>query len=312
MSSNAGVTVNVTTNAAVVAQNLGAGTQEMMDKLPYILRAFLVLTIRDLIDKSHPILGNDPRGEGGGTNPAFDQGLENLTKEINRAFTTWDNTKVGDLIMARNEAVLWSMNNPIDWRNPRLKKAWEKRDINYLYDTFKIAGWTENPTAGNFVDQPTEELHDRMRDPKTGGIRAEILKNPSLRISVRDREAIEAYIMQKKTSIGKMAGGWVKALRALGNNYPSPFDPNVGSGSASVSENGLTLKASNSYGDFNYMISKWGIVEEVLKEQGMNMQNTLQREIDAILLKHSTPAGGPTAPAAGSSAPVPVPSGGTP
>jgi hypothetical protein len=120
-------------------------------------------------------------------------------------------------------------------------------------------------------------------------IRKEIMNNPSLRISVRDREAIEAYIMQKRLSIGKMVGGWIKALRALGNNYQSPFDENVGYGEASVTNGGLTLRAFNLYGDFNYMISKWGIIEEVLKEQGDTMKETLQRDVDAILIKHGTP-----------------------
>ena len=292
MSSSASTTVNVTTNAAEVAKNMGAGQQEMMDKLPFILRAFLILTIRDLLDKSHPVLGNDPRGGGGNTNSAVDQADENLTREINRAFTTWDRTKVGDLIMAKNEAVLWGLNNPIDWRNPRLKRAWAKRDIDYLYDTFKIAGWTDNATAGQFVDQPTEELHNKMRDPKTGGILQSIVNNPSLRVSVKDREAIEAFIIQKQLSIGKMANGWVKALRALGDNrIQTPFrgGTDLGWGEASVSGDGLTLKASNLWGDFNSMISKWGIIEEVLKEQGDDMKQTLQKEVDAILTKHGTP-----------------------
>lgn len=291
VSNPADTQVNVTTNAALVAKNMGAGQQEMMDKLPYILRAFLILTIRDLLDKSHPVLGNDPRGGGGNTNSAVDQGEINLNAEINRAFTTWDNTKVGDLIMARNEAVLWNLNNPIDWRNKRLKRAWEKRDIEYLYQSFKLAGWAENPPAGEYVLEPTEELHDKLRDPKTGGIRADVVKNPSLRISVRDREAIEAYIIQKQLSIGKMVSGWVKCLRDLGDkNVSTPFrGSNFNTGEASVSSDGLTLKANNLLGDFNYMISRWGIIEEVLKEQGDDMQNTLQKEVDAILIKHGTP-----------------------
>jgi hypothetical protein len=271
---------------------MGAGQQEMMDKLPYILRAFLILTIRDLLDKSHPVLGNDPRGGGGNTNSAIDQGEENLTKEINRAFTTWDRTKVGDLIMARNEDVLWSLNNPIDWRNPRLKKAWDRKDIDYLYASFKASGWTENATAGQFVDQPTEALHDKMRDPKTGGLLKAIVQNPSLRVSVRDREAIEAFIIQKQLSIGKMSNGWVKALIALGDkSIQTPFrgGTGLGEGGASVSGDGLTLKANNLWGDFNSMISRWGIIDDVLREQGDDMKQSLQKEVDAILIKHGTP-----------------------
>ncbi len=287
------IKVNVTTNAAEVAKNMGAGQQEMLDKLPYILRAFMVLTIRDLLDKSHPVLGNDPRGGGGNTNSAVDQAEENLTKEINRVFTTWDKTKVGDLIMAKNTAVLWSLNNPIIWRSPRMKRAWEKQDIDTLYKTFKMAGWEENPNVKEFVQEPTEELHDKLRDSKTGGVRSEIAKNPQLRIAVRDREAIENYILQKQLSIGKMANGWVKALAALGHNIPTPFKgASIGSGGATISGDGLTIKANNAYGDFNSMISRWGIIEEVLREQGEDLKDTLQREVNAILAKHATPAGG--------------------
>lgn len=299
------ITYNVTTNAGAVAANIGAGKSELMARLPYIFRAFMVLTIRELLNKSYPILGNDPRGNGGNTNSAKDTGDENIEKEINRAFTTWDSTKVGDLIMAKNDTVLWTLNNPIQWRNPRLKRAWEKQDIDTLYDAFKAAGWSENPSLSSFVQEPTEDLHNAMRDPQSGGIKSEILKNPQMRISVRDREALEAFIIQRKLSVGKMAGGWVKALAALGHTVNTPFGNN-GSGSAKVSSDGMKLTANNKLGDFNSMVSRHGVIEDVLREQSVDMRNTLQQTVDGILNKYATAAGTPQASAGGG-----TPSGGS-
>jgi hypothetical protein len=281
------VQVNVKTNALEVAKNIGKGTDEIMKMLPDALKDYVIEVIKELLNKSYPAPGNDPSSGGGNSTEAVEQGKSNIEAEINRAFTTWDNTKVGDLIMAKNEAVLWNLNNPIPWRNPRLARAWQNKDLDTLYRAFKAAGWEEGKDNTNFEQEPTTGIHNRLRDPNSGRILDAVRNNKQLRISVRDRQAIEAYILTKQKSIGTMAGGWVKALTALGYNANSPFGGN-GQGGATISNKGLTIKAYNSLGDYNGMISEHGIIEAVVREKGEGLKSKLDAEIDRLLKANAT------------------------
>lgn len=287
-----GVQVNVRTNALDVAKNIKKGTEDIMKMLPDALKNYVIEVIKELLDKSYPVAGNDPRGGGGNSNDALDQGKSNIEAEINRAFTTWDKTKVGDLIMAKNDTVLWNLNNPIPWRSPRLARAWQNQDIDTLYRAFKASGWIEGEDNTNFEQEPNINLHERLRDPNSGRILDAVRNNKQLRISVRDRQAIENYILTKQKSIGTMAGGWVKALAALGYNINSPFGNN-GQGGASISDGGLTIKANNALGDYNGMISEHNIIENAVRDKGNDLKATLDKEIDRILKANQTKGGSP-------------------
>lgn len=302
MSDKSGITVNVRTNAEQVANDIGASKQRIMKFLPEALRQFVGRVIKDLLSKSYPAPNNDPTSGHGNTDAAVQQGEENITKEINSAFTTWDKTKIGDLIMARNEAVLWNLNNPIPWRNPRMQKAWDKQDINYLYNAFKARGWQEPAEVGVYELQPTDELHSRVRDPNSGRILDAVRNNRQLRISVKDRQAIEAFILTKQKAIGTMAGGWVQALTALGIPVQDKFGGN-GHGGAEIRDGGLTVKAYNALGDYNGMISSKGIIDQTLKQESDVLQKSLQAEIDKIL-NETASTKGTAAPAAAPTPPV--------
>lgn len=291
MSAPQGVQVNVKTNAAEVANNIKGGTDEIMKMLPNALKEYVVECVKELLKKSYPAPGNDPTNGGGGTAAAVDQGKDNLAAEINSAFTTWDNTKVGDLIMAKNEAVLWNLNNPIAWRNPRLERAFNTKDIDTLYRAFAGAGWVENEDKTNYQPDISTDMHAKARDPASGAILAAVKNNKQLRISVRDRQAIESYIITKQKSIGTMAGGWIKALSALGSPVADPFG-GAGAGGATISNKGLTIKATNELGDYNGMISRHGIIEAVVREKGDDLKEKLDKEIDRILKASAKGKGG--------------------
>lgn len=283
-----GVQVNVRTNAAEVAKNIKKGSEQIMQMLPDALKEYVIEVIKELLNKSYPAPGNDPMSGGGNTDSALEQGKSTIETEINRAFTTWDNTKVGDLIMAKNEAVLWNLNNPIPWRSQRLARAWQNQDLDTLYRAFKAAGWQEGENNTDFEQEPNIALHEGLRDPNSGRILDAVRNNKQLRISVRDRQAIEAFILTKQRSIGTMAGGWVKALTALGYNINSPFGNN-GQGGASIENGGLTIKANNALGDYNGMISQHGIIEAVVREKGEDLKKKLDKEIERVLKANATP-----------------------
>ena len=277
-----GVTVNVTTNFAEVAKDIQGGTDAILKMLPVALKEYVVTVCRDLLDKSYPAPGGSPREGGTNTTEGLESGKASLAAEINRAFTTWDKSSIGDLIMAKNEAVLWNVNNPIAWRSPRLAKAWNSQDINTLYGAFKAAGWVEGGSSTPYEDKPTEAMHESMRDKQTGRILDEVRNNKNLRISVRDRQAIEAYILTKQRSVGTMAGGWVKALTALGSPVSTPFGNN-GHGGAEITNGGLTIHAYNELGDFNGMLSNQGIIEAIVRERGEDLKAKLDSEIERLL-----------------------------
>ena len=285
--SQGGVTYNVTTNAAEVAKNIGKQADAVVKAMPDLLKAYVVATVKELLLKSYPAKDNDPTTGAGGTQAAIEQGKSNIETEINRAFTTWDKTPIGDLIMAKNEAVLWNLNNPIQWNNPRMRKAWDSRDINFLYEAFKARGWTLPEEQTAYENEPTDELHGKMRDSNTGRILANIRNNRQLRISVRDRQAIENYILTKQKSIGTMAGGWVKALSALGSPVPDNFGGN-GFGGASITNQGMSIKASNQLGDYNGMLSKDGLIDQIVRSNAEDLKRKLQAEVDKALSANST------------------------
>lgn len=285
--SDQGVQVNVTTNAQEVAKNLKKGQEELLKMIPIALKEYLVAVCKELLDKSYPAGGNDPTAGGGNTDDAVEQGKSNLAAEINSSFTTWDKTMVGHLVMAKNEDVLWTLNNPIPWRSPRLQKAWDTKDFNTLYHAFSQRGWTESPEVVHYEQEPSVDAHDKLRDPNSGAILASLKSNKNLRISVRDRQAIESYILTRQKSIGTMAGGWVKALSALGAQTSSKFGSN-GFGGAEIKDGGMSLHAYNTLGDYNQMISSKGIIEKSVKERGDELRKKLDTEIDRILKANQT------------------------
>lgn len=288
MSEDKGVTINVTSNILEVAKDIKDGTDEVMKMLPNALKQYVIDVIKELLDKSYPAPGNDPTAGGGNTDAAIQQGQDNLRAEINSAFTTWDKTSIGDLVMAKNEAVLWNLNNQIAWRNPRMQKAFDKRDINYLYEAFRSKGWQEPDSTTDFANEPDLQTHQRMRNAETGAILASIRNNKNLRVSVRDRQTIENFILSRQKSIGTMAGGWVKALVALGASTQDKFGGN-GNGGASIKNGGLTIKAYNQLGDYNGMISKDNIIEDTVRTHSDVLKQTLQKEIDRILNANGKP-----------------------
>lgn len=288
MSEDKGVTINVTSNIMEVAKDIKDGTDEVMKMLPNALKQYVVGVLKELLDKSYPAPGNDPTSGGGNTDAALKQGQDNLRAEINSAFTTWDKTSIGDLVMARNEAVLWNLNNQISWRNPRMQKAFDNRDINYLYEAFRSKGWQEPSNTTDFQDEPNLQTHARLRDAQTGAILAGLKANKNLRVSVRDRQVIENFILSRQQSIGTMAGGWIKALTALGYSATDKFGGN-GHGGAEVKDGGLTIKAYNRLGDYNGMISKDGIIENTVRTHSEILKQTLQKEVDRILNSKGKP-----------------------
>jgi hypothetical protein len=239
----------------------------------------------EYVKHSYPNVGNDPMNPMGNTDAAQKQGEKNLRKEVNSMFVPLDQMRVSELVLQKND-VVFNMNNPIQWRDEGLKRAWESRDMDTLYNAFSAIDTGYNQQEGSYdydegslfkeqdfkqfqyVDVPSVAIQQQMRgaDGKWDG------KTKAL---VRNRQVIQQFIQKRMQDIGKMVNGWNECLRQLGGGAIYKM-LGKGFGSVTVSDGGLTYNIVNKNGDFNQMISKTGVPKLIQLEE----QTRLKAEVD--------------------------------
>ena len=254
------INISINTDATQMAQRIGANKDKFMAKLPEILKNFVVRSTKSVLEHTYPVPGNNPLNGQGNSQAALAQAEKNIRQDVERSFETWDRAWVGDIIMQRNTEVLWNIQNPIQWRSPAMKKAWENQDIDALYAAFKNNGWKESDN----VYVPNVSAADVLKG---------VAKGVGPRVFVQDKKAIDEIIEMKIKRVGLLAGGWVKALKKLGQAVASPFSG--GSGGAAVTNNGLTVSAWNDNGDADGVMTKSGVIPVLVAKE----ENILKRDI---------------------------------
>jgi len=268
------------------ANNLKGIQKELRAMTPRILRKNAIATAKSLIKHSFPAVDNDPNTAKGGSVNALAQGQANLARDVNKMFTPLESYSVKELVLAKNE-IVFNLENPIEWRNQSMKRAWETQNMEGLYQAFS-RGDTDLGALGEYhelqemiyAEKPTVALQMRMMD---GNHRP----NGKTPVAVKNRQAIEAFIRERALSIGKSANGWNECLRELG---ASTFGHLPGKGYGSVTNNGTSITLKNPYGDPNGMVTKSGAMAKVVKEQSDDLRADVKKATDKILEKHQTKA----------------------
>ena len=279
------VKVNVTSNFPQIAGQLESVSKDIETKYPIYVRQCASNICHELLRRSYPAVGNKPESLTGGTDGAIKQGEANIRKDVNQMFGAISDLRVGDILMAGRGDLLSNLNNPIEWRSDVLKLAWERGDYKELFEAFKTAGWQAGEI--NYAEAPTLKLQDQVRNPQTG-----ILKKPVKKVYVKSREQIESFIQERMKAVGKMSGGWVQCLRALGRSPSNNMNGN-GEGAVDFYGSGPTygVVATNKYGDFNKMLSNTGLAEGVVQEEGLKFTERV-REMIANSFKSQMGKGG--------------------
>lgn len=267
------VKVNVTSNFPQIAGQLESVSKDLETKYPIYVRQCAANICHELLRRSYPAVGNDPSSLSGGTDGAIKQGEANIRKDVNQMFGAVSDLRVGDLLMAGRSDLLSNLNNPIEWRSDVLKLAWERGDYKELFHAFQTAGWQAGEI--NYAEAPTLKLQATMRSPQTG-----LLKKPVKKVYVRSQEHIESFIQERLKAVGKMAGGWVQCLRALGRSPSNNMNGN-GEGSVDIYGSGSTygVVATNKYGDFNSMLSKTGMAQGVVQEEALRFTERVREMV---------------------------------
>lgn len=287
-------TVTADTRAAV--QSLGMFKGALYKIYPGVCDQRAMLICQQLYEHSYPAEGNDPGSGTGGTTSALEQGSANIEADINSMFVPGGRAMVGNLIMQRNFAAVWSIAPVISWRSESIQRAWDSRDNEALYNVFKNAGWEAGPKI-TFTDVPTETLYRKMRDKATGSVKKEILQNPDLRVHIRDQLTLNVFIANRIKTIGKMANGWLECVEALGGKAQQIL-PGKGKGDVKKTGSGMDygVTCTNHHGDFNGMMSKTGVVEKVMTRQGELFKWDLERKVRNLIASiwslNNNPAGG--------------------
>ena len=271
--------VTVTSNFPQIADKFGEASDEIEKQYPLYVRQCAANICYELLKRTYPVVNNDPSSATGGTDQAIKQGEQNVRNDINQMFGTIDDLRVGDLVMAGRSDLLSNLNNPIEWQSPSLEKAWQTKDYTKLFYAFQKAGWEEGDVQ--IADAPTVEIQAGMRNPETGA-----MLRPVKKVYVKDRNQIESFIAERIKTVGKMAGGWVQCLEALGRKPTTTMNGN-GEGSIEEVGSGTTygVVATNTYGDFNQMLTKTGLTEKVVWEQGQKFTESVRAMIMSSMKK---------------------------
>jgi len=267
------VKVNVASNFPQIAEQLGSVSKDIETKYPLYVRQCAASICHELLRRSYPAVGNNPEALTGGTDGAMKQGEANIRRDVNQIFGAASDLRAGDLLMAGRADLLKNLNKQIDWKSDVLKLAWEEGDYNQLFQAFKKKGWQDG--GYEFAEEPTLKLQASRRNPETG-----ILKKPVKKVYVKSRGQIESFIQERIKSVGKMAGGWVQCLQALGRTPSGKMNGN-GEGTVEIYGSGTTygIVATNKNGDFSRMLSKTGLVEKVIQEEALKFTEKVREMI---------------------------------
>ena len=234
-----------------------------------------------LYKHSFPAPGNDPlKGNSGGPE-AYEQGKYNLTKDINSMFYPIGKHSVRELVGMRNRAV-FQIDNPIQWQDEDLARAWAAQDMDILFMAFQTKGtWSGesdylnlentffNEVAADtvtYMETPNEEVHQSsMRNGRWDG---------KTKTAVRNRAAIQKFLSQKMKDIGRSANGWVDCIKKLGGQI-SALMPGKGLGTVDIKRDatGIQYSLTNAYGNPNGMADE-AIAKVVQETNGVFVRKT--------------------------------------
>lgn len=273
------ISVSLTGNAHALKSQMAAQQHAFKHGYEEVMRTVAISTAHSLLRHSYPAVGNEPWNGQGNTAGAKEQGEYNLRRDIESIFYPVTRHSVRELAMSK-DPVLWQLGNPIEWRDPQLKQAWESRDMEVMFNTFATRGTdvgeqdvfnyeitnfaSVEAQKVNYVATPTSALHDRAKvngawDRKT-------------RYAVRDKTAIENYISQQLRNIGRSANGWIDCIKQLGSQVGQAL-PGKGSGSVKIDRAGgsISYTLENVHGDPNGMITKNQVLTKVMAEEQQKM-----------------------------------------
>lgn len=226
---------------------------------------------RDFLAYSFPAVGNDPKSAKGGTEAAKQQGIKNLRYDINSMFIPLKKFTVKQLVMQKNPLV-WQLGNPIVWRDEGLARAWNRQDMDTLFNAFASIddGMGDDDTIGRydydegamFKEQDLNQV--KLADRPTISLQKQMMTagrwNKRDRVAITEASTIRAFIAHRQKSIGKSANGWNKCLSDLGGVKKSIL-PGKGKGGAyKVGKNlDAEYRMENPWGDPNGWVSGAGI-----------------------------------------------------
>jgi hypothetical protein len=264
------VNVAVKTNMAELSKRFATAGMDINRELPILVKRCAAETAEELLRMSYPAVNNNIHSKTGGTPSAMAQARKNIERDVNANYKPIAELKIGAILMAREEQVLWSIPSTIHWRNPALKKAWDNRDFERLYGAFRKAGWTEADIGHRFsiVDKPEDSIQKISENINQS--MAAVGMAPTY---VRDPASIKTAILNKLKNVGKMAGGWFRACKALGQATVYNL-PHQGSGGAKITDGGMTVEVYNEYGDYGGLISEKGVFDEVTPASGEKLKES--------------------------------------
>lgn len=258
-----------------------AGYEKMMHDIA-------VETATRMLNHSYPAPGNDPTQGKGNTQEAKAQGEYNLRKDIEHMFYPLDKHSVKELVGMRNN-VVFQLDNPIQWRDPDLERAWKSQDMDILFMAFQSLGtytgesdWLnlENTMFNevqantvNYVEVPNEEIHQSsMKNGRWDG---------KTKTAVRNKQVIEQFLRRKMRDIGRSANGWVDILKKLGSMVSSVL-PGRGSGTLSIKQGGgnITYSMENLHGNPNGMLTD--VQAKVLQDMNTMLLDRTKQLVDTV------------------------------
>lgn len=242
---------------------------------------------------SLPAPGNDPLQGNGGTAKAMEQGIYNVTKDINSMFYPLSKHSIKELVGMRSDLV-FQLDSPL-WQDPQLEKAWNTRDMDVLFMTFQTLGTATGESDYlnlektnfaevsdnniNYVETPSIELQQSaMKNGRWDRRTTYAVKNAAV---------IKAFIAARIKSVGSSANGWVDCIKKL-KGVVSSIMPGRGVGEVTISDNphSLTYFIKNEKGNPNNQLDK--AIQKVSGEI-QQLQTSKARALVDLVAKISIP-----------------------
>jgi hypothetical protein len=235
----------------------------------------------EIVKHSYPSPGNNPLSGQGNTQGAKQQGEDNVRRDIISMFKPIDRYSVSAFVKNRNSSV-FQMADPIDWRSAKLRQAWEKQDMDTLYEAFKkndFVNSTPEPADDMpYVETPTIGVQNSMMNRGRWNGKDSVL--------VRNRKVIEAFVSERIKSVGKSVNGWIDIVRQLkGSVSKTMSGRGIGSATLSKDKEGASYVLKNPYGNPN------GMMNQALKKVSEEQKPIFRAKVDAFI-KSMIKAGG--------------------
>ena len=236
-------------------------------------------TAEELAKHSLPAPGSNPLSGKGNTKEAWDKGQHNVRRDLYSMFVPLESKSVRDLVRQKNMAV-FDLANPIDWRDDDLRKAWENRDMETLYNTFSKltthVGEADEFEYGEreedleelpYIPEPTIKAQQSMMVRGRWDGRSKML--------VKNRKVLASFVKQRLLSVGTSVNGWVNIAKRFKSSIIKIM-PGAGDGKIAFrnAQGGGEWVMENKYGDPNGMMTE--VIQKVAREQQVEMAKKLQ------------------------------------